>query len=200
MNSGDGKQLLENTPRPETPRLPVEAAPPEAPKQPVGTVERVLNFRDRNLLIGACRQFCDKDKNGDHKAQSKLDRVSKLLNLDETVEYFNMIDDSVEDATFRWMKERNDYLAWMQYSSGGATLEELKKRAPNVDPSIKPKKPPKATPQATPAEMRGKERSFYIPSKLDAWIQDVLKVSTFQAMTAEYVTELCSKFGLKEED
>lgn len=200
MSDVDGKQLLQNTADVDNARSMERERTPEPTKPPPGTVERVLNFRERNLLIGACRQFCDKDGKGDHKAQAKLDRVSKLMSFQETIEYFHMIDDSIEDALFKWQRERNDYLCWKQYSSGGLTLSELKEKAPAVDPSSPPIKPPKAQPEATSHEMRGPERAFHIPSKLDAWIQDVLKISTFPSIAAEYVTELCSKFGINSED
>lgn len=169
-------------------------------KPPAGCVERLLNFRDRNILIGACRQYCDKDGKGDYKSASRLDRATRLLNLQETIEYFTMLDDSLEDALFNWQRERNNYLSWRQYQAGGITLDELKKKAPSVDPSSPPKKPNKNQPEATPDEMRGKEREFYIPSALDAWLQSVLRTATFPAFSAEYVTELCLKFGVKEEE
>jgi hypothetical protein len=169
-------------------------------KQPAGTVERILNFRDRNLLIGACREFCQADGKGDHKAQAKLDRVTKLILLEETIRYFEMIDDSLEDELFRWQRLRNDWLAWQQYQGGGLSVEELKKKAPSVDPAVEPKRPPRKQPEAAPADLRGKERPFYFPSKLDVWAQECLKRATWNPLAAEYVTELCSKFGIKEEE
>ncbi len=63
---------------------------------PAGCVERILNFRDRNLMISACREFCTEKGKGDYKAQAKLDKVSKIISFDETIEYFGMIEDSVE--------------------------------------------------------------------------------------------------------
>ncbi len=202
MIGTDEKQLLENTPRIET--EPVKAFPiaetPEPPKQPAGTVARVLNFRDRNMLIGSCREFCQKDGKGDYKAQAKLDRISKLISFEETLEYFEMIDDSIEDALFKWQRTRNDWLSWQQYLGGGLTVEELKKKAPAVDISSPPAKPPRRQPEGTPEERRGKERPFYFPSKLDVWVQEVLKVATWSPLAAEYVTELCGKFGVKDEE
>jgi hypothetical protein len=200
MSGSDGRPMLENAARMDVEKImkdPVAASPEE---QPIGTVKRVLNFRDRNLLIGACRQWADKDGKGDHKGQSKVDRLTKAISFQETIDYFNMIDDSVEDALFRWQKDRNSYLSFKQYEAGGLTLEDLRKRAPWVDVSSPPAKPPKAQPEASPEEMRGKERTFYLPSKLDAWVQDVLKVSTFPSIASEYVVELCKKFGINEEE
>lgn len=201
MGDDDGKAMIQNTPQADAAGAGAITQPSkEEKKPPAGCVERVLNFRDRNILIGACRQFCDKDGKGDHKAASRLDRVTKILCLQETIDYFAMIDDSLEDALFKWQRDRNNYLSQRQYEAGGLTIEELRKRAPSVDPSTQTPKPKKVQPEATPAEMRGPERPFYIPSVLDAWIQGVLKVAVFSAVSAEYVTELCVKFGIKEDD
>lgn len=199
MSGMDGSQMIENRPKVDR-ELPGDAPVSEPPKQPQGTVERVLNFRERNLLVGACREFCQKDGKGDHKAQSKLDRLTKLVAFDETVEYFNMIDDSLEDALFKWQRARNDWLAWQQYQGGGITVEELRKKAPGVDPSSPPPKPPRTQPEASRSELRGKERPFYFPSKLDVWAQECLRVATWTPLAAEYVVELCGKFGIKDEE
>jgi hypothetical protein len=194
-------QIVENAPRTEIEKdLEVESETAEKPRPPVGCVERVLNFRDRNLIIGACREFCLKDGKGGHKAQSKLNRLTKLLDLQETVDYFEMVNDSMEDEVFKWQRLRNNWLSWQQHLAGGLTLEELQKRAPSVDLSDPPNKPPRKQPEATPEDLRGKDRAFHIPSKLDAWIQECLEVANWDPMTSEYVTELCQKFGLKSED
>lgn len=200
MGKDDGRPMLENAPRVEPEKVLEAAAAPPPPEQPSGTVKRVLNFRDRNLLMGACRAWCDKDGKGDHKAHSKLDRLDKIISFQETVDYFTMIDDFLEDALFKWQAQRNSYLSFRQYEAGGLALEELKKKAPGVDAGSCPAKPSKAQPVATSAEMRGKERAFYFPSKIDAWVQEVLKTATFPSFTAEYVVEMCSKFDIKEEE
>jgi len=177
-------------------QLPAKAEP----KIPVGHVERVLNYRDRNLLLGACQEYCSKDGRGNYKNTSKLDRISKLLLFQETVDYFAMIDESLEDALFKWQRSRNDWLSLQQYLGGGMTLEDLKKKAPAVDPQSPPKRPALTQPQATPEEMRGKDRSFYLPSKLDVFAQDALRAATWNPQTAEYVTELLARFEIKDED
>ena len=177
--------------------------PVSAPEKsvPAGCVERVLNFRDRNLIIGACREFCQGMGKGDYKAQAKLDKVSKIISFQETLEYFEMIEESMEEATFKWQRERNDWLCYQQYMSGSLTAEELKKRAPGVDTGNPPRKAStKKAPEPTQDEQRGKARSFYFPSKIDVWVQDALKVANWQPLASEYVTELCLKFGLKDED
>ena len=178
----------------------VEAAPVEK-SIPAGCVERVLNFRDRNLIIGACREFCQEKGKGDYKAQAKLDKVSKIISFQETLEYFEMIEDSMEEVTFKWQRERNDWLCYQQYMSGSLMAEELKKRAPGVDVGNPPKKAAsKKLPEPSPEDQRGPARPFYFPSKIDVWVQDALKAANWQPIAAEYVTELCLKFGLKDED
>lgn len=169
-------------------------------KIPEGHVERTLNFRDRNLLVGACREFCREKGKGDHKAQSKLDRVTKIVSFEETLDYFNMIDDAHEDAVFRWQRLRNDYLVWRQYEGGALDLKTLRERAPGVDPENPPQNPGRKQPEQSSEESRGRARAFHFPSKLDVWIQDALKVYDWQPEAAEYAVELCAKFGLKSDE
>lgn len=194
-SNGDIK-MLANPPQ-EIHRVP--AAPTLEPEQPAGTVARKLNFQERSLLIFACRQVCGGDGKGDQRAMSKLHRFTKIISYDETVEYFDMIDDSVEDAAFRWQKERTNWMAWQVYQAGNLTLENLKKRIPNIDLQNPPTKPSRNQPEATPQEARGKERVFYLPSKIDAWVQDVIRSANWKPEKAEYVTELCAKFGISED-
>lgn len=203
MSSENVSQMVENTKDTEpsvVDRAPKDPSGKLIEKQPAGTVGRILNFRDRNLLVGACRDFCSKEGKGNHKAQSKLDRITKLVVFQETVDYFDMIDDSLEDALFRWQRLRNDWLALQQYMGGGLTAEDLKKKAPSVDLTDPPGKPSRRQPEATADESRGVAREFYFPSKLDVWAQEVLKAVTWSPLASEYVTELCEKFGIKDED
>lgn len=174
-------------------------------KQPAGTVARDLNFRDRDMVIAACRESCAKEGKGGHKYQVKLDKLMKLLNVEEVAEYFDMIQDSVEDSAFKWGRLRNNWLNYQQYMSGGISRAELKERAPDVDPSSPPTKPPTRQPEPTREELRGKSRVFFVPSKLDAWIQDAVKSATWSVVAKdkylpEYVSELCQKLGIKDDE
>lgn len=201
MENTDGKQFLENKVRMDVEKIMKDSPSPEPPKQPVGTVERVLNFQDRSLLLFGCKLYCKDPSKGDYRSQSRLTKLDKLLVHDETVEYFEMIDDSLEDRLFKWQRERNDWLLVQQYLAGGISLEEVKKKSPALDVDDPPKKPSRVQPEADPEEVRGKERSFYLPSKLDSWVQDVLKeVKWPNPEKAKYITELCTKFGIKGDE
>lgn len=143
-------------------------------KLPPGCVERILSFRDRNLIIGACRAWCQKQDRSDQKAITKLDRIQKLLVFEETVEYYEMIDDHYTLKQREWEKQKQLYLDGKGEKHG--------KR-----------------PQPSAQEQRGQERLFHVPSKLDAWIQESLREMRWNPLTAEYVTELFSKFEMAEE-
>jgi hypothetical protein len=205
MSSGDGRQLLENEPvvgaRTELTAVSDKALVQEK-KQPAGTVERVLNFQERSLLIFGCKLYCAKQENKcDHKDQAKLSKLTTLLSYDETVEYFDMIDGSLEDLGFKWQRAKNDWLIFQLYRSGGITADEAKNKSSTLDLTNPPEKPIRRQPEAAPEEIRGKERSFYLPSKLDVWVQDVLrKVNWPNPEKAQYITELCEKFGIKSDE
>ena len=191
----------------ETAASPTEATSSAASQKcPSGCVERLLNFRERNLLIGAARDYCGKvdrhgnKEHGDYKNQSKLDRLAKLVAFSETLEYFEVINDHYEDVVRSWKRARLVYVAWMNLNSGLIKPEDFKREFPAVDPEKGVAKPALRMPEATPKEMRGDERAFYFPSKLDVWVQDLLRVVTFEPLAAEYAVELCSKFGIKDED
>ena len=174
---------------------------PAENKCPAGCVERTLNFRDRNLLIGAARDYCGKKEHGDFKNQAKLDRLTKLMCFQETLDYFEMLTDHYDDATREWRSARRKYNAWKDLRSGlYKDPDSFKRDFPDIDPGKGAEKPPLRAPEMTPKETRGEERAFYLPSKLDAWVQDVLKGAVWNALAAEYAVELCSKFGLKDED
>lgn len=198
---GNGKQLLENKARMDVGKIMKESPLPEPSRQPVGTVERVLNFQDRSLLLFGCKLYFKDSSKGDYKSQSKIAKLDKILAYNETVEYFEMIDDSLEDRLFKWQRERNDWLLVQQYLAGGISLEEVKKKSPALDIDDPPEKPSRVQPEVASEEVRGKERSFYLPSKLDSWVQDVLKeVKWPNPEKAKYITELCAKFGVKSDE
>lgn len=169
-------------------------------KCPPGCVERVLNYRERNLLIGAARDHCGKKENADFKNQSKLDRLTKLVAFIESLEYFEMLDDHYDDKVREWKSAKRAYTAWMNFKAGLLPAEELRKAFPVIDIEKGAPKPPLRQPEMNPQEMRGEERAFYLPSKLDSWVQDLLKTAIWQPLAAEYAVELCGKFGLKDED
>jgi len=169
-------------------------------KCPAGCVERTLNYRERNLLIGAARDYCGGKEHADYKNQSKLSRLSKLISFEETLEYFEMMTDHYEDAQHEWRRAKLAYNALRNLRDGLIKLEDFRKQHPSLQPDQELVKPPVRAPEMTPQEMRGEERVFYLPSKLDVWVQDVLKVAAWQPLAAEYAVELCAKFGVKDED
>lgn len=201
MVAPDGmRSMIANSPS-DGVRMSLPQDPPTEARRPSGTVERVLNFQERSLLIFACKIYCSRQDKGDHKAQSKLDRLTKIVSYDETVEYFDMIDDSLEDQLFKWQRSRNDWLLIQQYLAGGISIEDLKKKSPALDIESPPEKPTRRQPEASQDDIRGKERPFYLPSKLDAWVQDVLRsVHWPNPEKAQYITELCGKFGIKSDE
>lgn len=203
MDSNGGRQMVVNTQKVELP-IPLgttDLTEDVKKKPPAGTVERTLNFQERSLLVLACKLHCAKQDKGDHKAQAKLSRLLKIVSYEETVDYFDMIDDSLEDKLFKWQRERNDWLLVQQYLAGGIALDELKKKSPELDIENPPEKPARRQPEATKDEIRGSERSFYLPSKLDSWVQDVLHATHWpNPEKSMYITELCTKFGIKGDE
>jgi len=183
-----------------------EASAPSSPstlekKCPSGCVERILNYRERNLLIGAARDYCGKKEHSDYKGQAKLDRLTKLICFQETLDYFDVLTDHYDEAVREWKSTRRKYNAWKDLKAGlYKDPDNFTRDFPDVDPGKGIEKPANRAPEITPKESRGEERSFYFPSKLDAWVQDVLKAAVWQALAAEYAVELCSKFGIKDED
>lgn len=202
MPDNGGRKMIENVTREalaDAKGVDPAVAPGEQ-KVPSGCVERVLNFRDRNLLIGACRAFCAKDGHKGIKDQSKLDRMNKLISFDETLEYIAMLDDAQEELTREWTRDKGKYKAWRDYQEKIVTAEAVLKAFPGMDLDKGAVKPPLRMSENSPEEMRGKERAFYLPSKLDSWVQDAVRAMEWSPFAAEYAVELCAKFGIKGED
>jgi hypothetical protein len=197
----DGKQVAEAVARQAmTDALKKDDGQGHEKKTPAGCVERVLNYRDRNLLVGACRAFCSKDGHKGFKDQAKLDKVSKIVLFDETLDYFDMIDESLEDETRRWQRAKTRHKMWKDHKAGLVKAEDVKRLFPDADPDAEPEKPSFRQPVTGPKESRGDERPFHFPSKVDAWIQDALKAMEWSPFAAEYAVELCSKFGLSPDE
>jgi hypothetical protein len=201
MSDGDGKLMLQNPPsRPEIDRVlhPVEAghSPAAEPLQPAGTVKRTLNFRDRNLLIGAARNWCSRDGQKKLKDQDKLVRLAKLVYFEETLEYIAMIADAQEEVERKWRADWKRYKLWRNFQEGLISEEELTK---DVDRENGVPKPTLLMPEITPAEMRGRSRDFFFPSKLDAWAQNAVEGMDWNFNAAEYAVELAEKFGVEVE-
>lgn len=166
----DERRILENL-APPTPDG--NGAPVEKNDQP-GCVKRVLNFRDRNQIMVACRawfQRNEKSDKNDEKAILRMNKVQKLLAFEETMEYFEMIEDSYAFRQAQWQRERQAWIAG---------------QGPN----------PGKKPQPTPEEQRGQERVFHIPSKQDAWIEEAIRGMKWHPIGVEYVAELFERFQI----
>lgn len=176
----------------------------EPKKVPPGHVVRTLNFRDRNMLIGACRDYCQRDDKKKHKDRENLDRVSKALCFEETIDYFLMIQDDIDEKVAVWQGARERYRLWRQYRENllkPEDVEEFKSRYPKMDLEKGPEKPGPRAPEIDPKENRGPEREFHLPAKLDVWVQEVLRATDWNTppAMAEFVVELCARFDIKNE-
>lgn len=171
----------------------------EEKKVPEGHVVRTLSFRDRNLIVGACKFYVQGEK-GKYKGQFKVDRVSKLLCFEETLDYFNMVNDSQAENLFKWQEQRQAYVSWRSMKGGMVKVEEFVKQFPDLDLDECPPKPPIRQPELSDDEQRGKPREFHIPSKLDVFIQDALRDMEWNPDWSEYVVELLTKYGISPED
>lgn len=202
MDNGDTK-MLTNTPHVAEETLVDRVMKPELPppvpvEQPLGTVKRVLNVRDRNLTIGACRARCMQEGHKKLKDQDKLNRLSKLINFEETIEYVAMLKDWQEEHSLKWERDWVRYKAWRRHQEGVISPDDERfLKGVNLEKGVK--KPPLVMPENTPEQMRGPERTFYLPPKLDIWAQEAVKGMDWTDFGAEYSTELAAKFGVEIE-
>ena len=167
-----------------------------AKEQPPGTVKRTLNFRDRNMLIGAARNWCSRDDQKKLKDQDKLVRLGRIISFDETIEFIAMLTDAQEELQRKWVADWRRYKIWRDFQAGLVAEDRLTK---DIDPEKGVQKPPLVMPENTPDEMRGPARDFFLPSKLDAWAQDAIKAMDWNFNAAEYAVELAEKFGVEIE-
>jgi hypothetical protein len=167
----------------------------EKKKAPEGTVTRTLNMRDRNQIGGALQGYVKGEK-ARFKGQYKLDRILKLLCFQETMDYYDMVNDSQAENLFLWQETKAMYFAWRNWKGGVGTLEDLRKQYPKIDSDTPPKKPSIHPPRLSEEEERGPAREFFIPSKLDSFIQDALRATEWNPYAAKYVVELMVKYGI----
>lgn len=193
MSDGDGKMMAQTE---RVSQAEIDKALTAAQEQPPGTVRRVLNFRDRNLLVGAARSWCARDDQKKLKDQDKLIRLGRLISFDETLEYMAMLTDAQEELQRKWLSDWNRYRLWRNFQAGLITADDLAKGT-DIDKGVP--KPALVMPENTPAEMRGPSRDFFLPSKLDAWVQDAIRGMEWNFNAAEYAVELAEKFGVEIE-
>lgn len=198
----DGKPAIENVTRKVLEDALKATEPVSAPaerKIPEGCVERRLTMRDRNAIIGACQAYCLKDGHKGLSDQARLNKVKKMLNWDETLEYFAMVDDALDDEIRAWRRAKSQYKLWKDYRAGLVKPEDIRKIYPDLDLENGVQKPQLIEPKLKPGEKRGPEMVAYFPSKLDAWIQDALQAMEWHKDMEELSVEVCEKFGIKQE-
>lgn len=139
-----------------------------------GCVKRVLNFRDRLIILNAVAE--DLKGKGDIKSLARVQKLTELLDGEGVDIYFESMDDDFRQRVEKW-------------------VAAAKAREANPD-----EKHPGKRPRRTPAEQRGKEATFHIPSKLDAFIIETLKKAQIATAHAEFAVELAAKFGVPIED
>jgi hypothetical protein len=169
--------------------------PSVAPKIPPGCVERVLTVRDRNMIVGACMAYVEKNKS--LKDMRMLVRVKEALDFEATVEYFAQLDASITEAVEEWQRARIKRKLWLDWRAGILREEDIRRQLPNFNLDEEPPKPPARPPQASAEEKRGPERTFYIPAKLDAWIEDALRAMEWEARHAEGGVAVAEKYGIE---
>jgi len=191
-------QILENAAAAATKAMDGEVKEPQIPE---GCVARSLNFRDRRLILFACRTFVmGKERKGsDYKKMSKLDKVVKLLGDEAVDDYFDRIEEDVNSKARLWTKQQNLYVAYEAFKSSVMTKAQFLERFPDHDLSVTPVKPGRI-PKKTHEEERGKSSVFPIPAKLDVFIETSLKEMQWGDGDAEFVVELAEKYNLPDED
>lgn len=153
--------------------MPETAAPTKKDAHP-GCVKRVLNYRDRLLILNAAAESL-KGK-GTIVALAKFQKLNDLLDGEGVNDYFDAMDVDFTERAEAW---RVAVEARMRDS-----------KAPKVGPR----------PRRTRIELRGKDATFHIPSKLDTFIIDTLKKAEIEARHAEFAVELAQKFGVPIDD
>jgi hypothetical protein len=160
-------------------------------------------MRDRNLIVGACVSYCAKEGKRKVKEQVNLERVKRLFRFEETVEYFALMNDAVDDAKVVWDGARKKYRVWLALREGALKVSDVVKEYPTFDLDVEPMKPSPVAPKIKAEELVGPTSTFHIPAKLDVWISDALRDMewpTEKVDMTEGAAELARKFDLAEKD
>jgi len=215
---GDGNlAMIGNTDKsPELSKVPHDPSKPSAltEKEKEGKVKRTFTCMDRNMIFAACQETVDraalearekKEKSGqDHyKKNFKFEKVKKLLETDQTIEYYIDLDEAIKIRLLEWQGAKNRHLSWLRWKAGIKTRKEVLEQFEDFDFENKPEAPAPKMPEATDDERIGppgeSPREFWIDRKLDTWIEECLKGHEFPSGSSLFVTELYSKYGLKED-
>jgi len=172
----------------------------EVKKCPLGHVERHFTMAERQLIIFAAANAA---KGGDYRKQRKLRDVRQILGADQVEEYFDRLREAEEEAHGEWARQRNLYSHYQSFKIGGMSREELLETFPNLKldhPEDLPKKPPFSKPKSSREDLRGPSRTFFIPAKLEVFIEASLKDMQWGPADHEDVAELAEKYNLPDED
>lgn len=138
-----------------------------------GCVKRVLSMRDRVLIFQALNK--DVERGGDAKTLSRLVALQEILGSEDVEEYFETIDKEQARRTGAYAKAFEKFV-----KEGGE------------DPGPQPK--------ISDEDMIGPSGTYWIKSKLDTHIAEILKKGSFAGVNAEYVLSLFKKYDIKIED
>jgi len=182
-------------------------APAKDPGKPrPGCILHSLTMMDRNLLIGAGRQYCGKKGNRTNENHDKLNRLDRLLDFTETLDYHAMVKDANDQLDREWRGAAMRYNRWRDYRAGlPVKIDTALEGEDGVKTIIEPfdlsaKAPPKPTPRPPMLpedEERGPERIFQIPAKLVVWIQKVLTAVEWNAVQTKHGMTLCRIFDVE---
>lgn len=176
-----------------------------------GFVAQELTMKDRNLVIGACRAYCQRKGEKRIENHQFLERLNRILAFDETLEFYAMIGDVKDQMTREWNGQRMRYNRWRDWKAGlpvkvDTALEGedgVKTIIEPFDPNREaPAKPSHQAPKLPNDEERGPIRTFHIPAKLSVFIEKALKAMDWATFLTEDAVILCEKFGIeaKEEE
>jgi hypothetical protein len=161
----------------------------------------MLSMSDRNMSVGAALAYCQKEGHKKIKDHRKLEQLKRLVGFEETLDYFAMINDALDEEQAKWEGAWNRYRVWRQYKESSVTLADLRKDYPHMDLSGEgPPKPPVRQPVQSQEDKRGPERPFYLPAKLDAWIEEALQTMDWATIMTEGAVEICEKYGIGKEE
>lgn len=180
--------------------------PSAVPLKPrTGCLVHQLTMKDRNLIIGACRAYCQKKGNKDIRNLNNLDRLIRLFNFQETLDFNALVGDVQAQMNREWAGAKMRYDRWRDWKAGLPTKVDTSFEGedgaktiiePFVPSAPAPPKPPARPPELPKDEERGPVRSFNILARLDVWIQKALPVMEWNTVMTEDAVILCKLFNV----
>lgn len=167
---------------------------------PPGSVPRRFSMKERQLIVLACQVY---SQNGDFKKQRKLRDIRLILKADEVEDYFDTIREKEHDLLSEWTKASNMYRRYQAWKAGSESQEEILKAFPDMDlkdPAKAPKKPSFVEPEIGEKDIVGPDADFFIPAKVEVFIEAALKKMTWGTFDCSYVATLAEKYSLPEDE